>query len=190
LYIHKHNIRLELIEELHRRHSIACFSYPTPILDGDEGDYSPAGVLRHCRPLQEEIKAMTRVQRQLFLATALREAPRYYPLLFVLAGTGMRLGEALALQPEDFDYATKTIRIARAFSEDGTLDTPKSGHGRTLDMSIALADTLMAHERTRKQDKLRYGWADQPPWSFLTKAGTPLDPANIRRAMLRILKKA
>lgn len=34
---------------------------------------------------QEEIKAMTPEQRQLFLATASREAPRYYPLFFALA---------------------------------------------------------------------------------------------------------
>lgn len=79
---------------------------------------------------QEEIKALTEGQRQLFLATAYREAPPYYPLFFALAGTGMRLGEGLALQPDDLDLSAKTIRIARAFSEDGELDTPKSGHGR------------------------------------------------------------
>src|SRR5262245_36854928 len=139
---------------------------------------------------QEEIKALTRAQRQLFLATALRETPRYYPLFFVLAGTGMRLGEALALQPEDLDCAAKTIRIARAFSEDGTLDTPKSGHGRTVDLSQSLAVTIEAHERTRRQDKLKYGWAELPPWLFATKEGTPVDPANVRRAMLCVLKKA
>lgn len=64
---------------------------------------------------QEEIKAMTREQRQLFLATAYREAPRYYPLFFVLAGTGMRLGEGLALQSKDLDLPSLSIRIARAF---------------------------------------------------------------------------
>jgi integrase len=52
---------------------------------------------------QEEIKAMTREQRQLFLETAAGVIPRYFPLFFTLAGTGMRLGEALALQPEDVD---------------------------------------------------------------------------------------
>ncbi len=140
--------------------------------------------------VQEEIKAMTKEQRHLFLATALREAPRYYPLFFVLAGTGMRLGEALALQAEDVDLHAKTIRIARAFSEDGELDTPKSGHGRTVDISQALATMLATHEATRKQDKLPYGWKELPPWLFMTKAGTPLDPANVRRAMLRVLKAA
>ena len=140
--------------------------------------------------MQEEIKAMTKAQRQVFLATACHEAPRYYPLFFVLAGTGMRLGEGLALQPEDLDLSAKTIRIARAFSEDGTLDTPKSGHGRTVDMSQSLADTLASLEMTRKQEKLKYGWSELPPWMFVTKEGTSVDPANVRRAMLRVLKVA
>ncbi|MDE3042804.1 MAG: hypothetical protein KGJ82_19850 [Nitrospirota bacterium] len=49
---------------------------------------------------QEEINARTKARRQLFLATASRKAPCYCRLFFVLAGTGMRLGEALALNGE------------------------------------------------------------------------------------------
>jgi integrase len=139
---------------------------------------------------QEEIKALTQEQRQSFLATASREAPRYYPLFFVLAGTGMRLGEGLALQPGDMDLSTKTIRIARAFSEDDSLGTPKSGHGRTVDLSQSLTDTLAALETTHAREKLKYGWTGLPPWCFVTKEGTPIDPANVRRAMLRVLKAA
>jgi integrase len=139
---------------------------------------------------QEKIKAMTHSQRHLFLTTALRVAPRYHPVFFALAGTGMRLGEALALQPADADYSGKTIRILRAFSEDGSLETPKSGHGRTVDLSDDLVAALRAHDRTRKLDALRYGWAAVPPWMFVTRAGTPFNPANVRRAMLRVLKAA
>ncbi len=80
-------------------------------------------------------------QRQLFLATAYREAPRYYPLFFVLAGTGCGWARRWPFEREDVDFSAKTIRIARAFSEDGALDTPKSGHGRTVDMSQSLADS-------------------------------------------------
>ncbi len=139
---------------------------------------------------QESIKAMTPEQRQLFLATARRDAPRYAPLFFVLAGTGMRLGEGLALQPGDVDLSTKTIRIARAFSEDGSLGTPKSGHGRTVDLSQSLTDALGAHETTHARETLQYGWTGLPPWCFVTKEGTPMDPANVRRAMQRVLKAA
>lgn len=139
---------------------------------------------------QEESKAMTKVQRQHFLATILQQAPRYYPLFFVLAGTGERLGEALAIQDGDLDLNAQTIRIARAFSEDGTLDTPKSGHGRTVDLSQALTAVLAIHLKTMKQDRLKHSWTDQTPWLFVTKNGTPLDPANVRRAMTSVLKKA
>ena len=140
--------------------------------------------------IQEEIKALTKEQRHLFLTTACYEAPRYYPLFFVLAGTGMRLGEALALQGDDVDLLAKTIRIARAFSEDGSLGTPKSGHGRTVDLSQSLADMLTRHELTRKQDALRYGWSEVPPWLFMTKSGTPVQARNVRRSMESVLKKA
>jgi len=47
---------------------------------------------------QENIKAMTREQRFNFLQSASHVVPRYYPLFLTLAGTGLRLGEALALQ--------------------------------------------------------------------------------------------
>ncbi|SLM48033.1 protein of unknown function [Nitrospira japonica] len=140
--------------------------------------------------IQEEIKAMTKAQRLQFLATAQKVAPRYYPLFFILAGTGMRLGEALALQWSDLDRGAKTIRIARAFAEDGTLDTPKSGHGRTVDLSQALTDALVTHEEQHRRDHLRYEWTECPPWLVVTKAGTPVDPANVRRTMARVLTSA
>jgi hypothetical protein len=38
------------------------------------------------------------MQRELFLLTAAEETPAYFSLFMTLAGTGMRLGEALALQ--------------------------------------------------------------------------------------------
>jgi integrase len=56
--------------------------------------------------------------------------------------------------------------------------------------SQSLADTLTAHEKTRMQDKLKYGWSELPAWLFVTKEGTSIDPANVRRAMLRVLKAA
>lgn len=98
--------------------------------------------------------------------------------------------EALALQVEDVNLHAKTIRIARAFSEDGALDTPKSGHGRTVDISHSLTEMLGSHIRACKQDTLKYGWTDRSSWLFLSKVGTPLDPANVRKGMTHALKAA
>ena len=138
---------------------------------------------------QETIKAMTRAQRHAFLSAALEHEPRYYPLFFTLAGTGMRLGEGLALQWIDLDVITRKIRVARAFS-DGVVNTPKSGHGRTVDASTPLVEVLKRLEVDRKADTLKQGWRDVPAWIFVSEAGTPLDPSNVRKAMTRVLKKA
>jgi len=53
----------------------------------------------------------------------------------------MRLGEAMALQWSDVNVLSCEIRVERAFSAR-KLATPKSRHGRTVDMSSALAETL------------------------------------------------
>jgi len=79
---------------------------------------------------QEEVKAMTRDQLGAFLAAA-RNAPtayerRYYPLFLLLARTGMRLGEGLALQWDDVNFAEREIRVARTLS-GGRIEKPKSG---------------------------------------------------------------
>ena len=138
---------------------------------------------------REEIKAMTRQQRRVFLETAARETPRYYPFFFALAGTGMRLGEALALQWSDVNVLNREITVLRAFSAR-KLDTPKSGHGRAVDMSHALAETLAHLEIERKAEALKNGWPQFPPWVFCTKDGAPLDDWNLRTAMMAVLKKA
>ena len=100
-----------------------------------------------------------------------------------LAGTGMRLGEALALQWADLDLTSRKIRVERAFS-DGALNTPKSGHGRTVDISKPLADVLL--EWKTKAGK---GKGDRAPWVFASEAGTLLDGANVRKIMTRDLEE-
>ena len=59
-----------------------------------------------------------------------------------------------------------------------------------MEMSRSLAEALRVHTITRKQDKLKYGWTELPPWMFVTQAATPIDPANVRKAMQRVLKVA
>ncbi len=142
---------------------------------------------------QEEIKAMTREQLAVFL-TAAQAAPtaherRHAPLFLLMARTGLRLGEAFALQWDDLDFQAREIRVARAFS-DGRLDTPKSGHGRTVDMSAQLARALLRLLVERKAETLKRGWAEVPTWVFCSTTGTPLQKGNLRRVFVRVLKRA
>jgi len=138
---------------------------------------------------QEEIKAMTREQRRAFLDAAAQEPLRYHALLFTLAGTGMRLGECLGLESEDIHQALQQVRVARAIL-DGEVSTPKSGHGRTIDISRKLVEILNRWEVERKAEKLRRGWAEMPRWLYYSDEGTPLDDSNVRKVMTRVLKRA
>ena len=138
---------------------------------------------------QEEIKAMTREQRRAFLDAAAQEPLRYHASLFTLAGTGMRLGECLGLEPEDIHQGTQQIRVARAWL-DGEVTTPKPGHGRTIDISRKLSEVLSRWDLERTTEKLRRGWAEMPRWLYYSDAGTPLDDSNVRKVMTRVLKRA
>lgn len=140
-------------------------------------------------PDTEEMKAMTRPQVAAFLATAGRVVPRYAPLFLLFARTGMRLGEALALQWPDLDFQARTLRVARALSA-GRVETPKSGRGRTVDMSAQLSRALLRLAHQRKAETLRRGWPELPPWLFVTTAGTVLDPSRTLKAFKRTLRKA
>jgi integrase len=83
----------------------------------------------------------------------------------------MRLGEGLA----------REMRVARALSGD-LVDTPKSGHGRTVDLSKSLTEMLGRLRIQRKSEKLMQGWRELPLWVFCTSAGTPLDDSKVRKA--------
>jgi integrase len=142
---------------------------------------------------QESIKAMTREQLAVFLEAA-RTSPRapsrrLAPLFLLLARTGLRVGEVRALQWPDLDLQARTLRVERAFSED-RLDTPKSGHGRTVDVSRQLADALRRLLHERQTETLKRGWPEMPPWVFCTPEGRPLPKATLGGAFARVLKRA
>jgi len=79
--------------------------------------------------------------------------------------------------------------VARAFSH-GRIDTPKSGHGRTVDMSRQLEAVLRHLHTERKAETLRRGWREMPAWVFCTTRGTMLNKGNVRRVFVRLLKRA
>jgi integrase len=87
------------------------------------------------RARQEEVKAFTQDQLSSFLDTASAVEPSHATLFLTLARTGLRLGESLALQWDDLDLSRRELRVARSLSHDRSIDTPKSGHGRTVDLS-------------------------------------------------------
>jgi integrase len=100
----------------------------------------------------------------------------------------MRLGEALAPQWGDVDFAARRIRVARGVSR-GVVGPPKSGRGRNIDMSLALRGVLQGHLAAARIAWMKRG-QPCPDWVFVTGEGTLLDRNNVAKAFRRALKAA
>ncbi len=142
---------------------------------------------------QEQVKALTREQLHLFLETARTHPHAYirrcFPLLLLMSRTGLRVGEALAVQWQDIDWTGRALRVERGFSA-GRLETPKSGHGRDVDLSAQTVDVLRRLKVKRAAETLRRGWGELPVWVFPNEAGQPVDPSNLRKTFGKVLKAA
>jgi integrase len=133
---------------------------------------------------------LTREELSVLLSTCHAHFPGYYPFVLLLARTGLRLGEAIALQWGDIDFHGRFLEVQRAFSGPH-LSTPKNGKTRRVDMSLQLTETLKACLVERKAETLRKGWGEVPLWVFLSEEGTPYNRGNFRwRIWYKLLEKA
>src|SRR5262245_59829465 len=133
---------------------------------------------------------LTREELGVLLRTCQEHYPASYPFVSLLARTGLRCGEAVALQWDDLDFHGRFIDVRRTFSH-GRLTTPKSGKGRRVDMSQQLTETLKALLVERKKEALRQGWGEVPPRVFLSPEGAPMDQAHFyNRVWRKLLAKA
>jgi len=151
-------------------------------------------ILRRSRVEEGEQKQkasfLTREELAQLLVACRESFPAQYPFALLLARTGLRIGEAVALQWGDTDFHSRFVEVKRNWV-DGVLTSPKSGKGRRVDMSLMLMETLKALQVERKKETLRKGWGEVPPWIFTSDVGTMTDPDNFRkRVWPKVLAKA
>lgn len=138
----------------------------------------------------EHVKALNRAQLAAVLALV---RPEWRPLFRLLAGTGLRISEALALDVEHLrlDGSRPHIRVRRALTierRDGKV-VPKFGRPKS---EHAVRDVPLAPELVR--DLRGHIAALAPPaadvaveWghlAFPSLTGGPMDPGNLRRRVL------
>jgi integrase len=134
-----------------------------------------------------KVKAMTRAERDTFLATAERLEPWWAPAWIVEVLTGLRPGELLALEEPDLDLIARTVRVERALSDNGKrLDAPKGGISRDVDLSNEAVRVLRAQLTRRRAEKLARGWRGLPTPLFCSTTGTYADPSGVRQAFRRV----
>ena len=95
------------------------------------------------------------------LQVAADTSGRYQPLVWTLAGTGMRWGEATALQPGDFDLEAGTVRVVRAWKRDREngfyIGPVKTGRAkRTITLPGEVVDAVEALVKARKRTELLF----------------------------------
>lgn len=162
-------------------------------LDDEAINSNPAhrlGRVIKSKPLRLKEEPLNREELAILLGAFEEHYPRYYPFVLTLARTGMRLGEALALEWGDIDFHGRFINIKRGYSR-GRIQTPKAGKTRRVDMSMQLTDCLKALRHERKKETIKNGWVEVPELVFITEAGNRIhDSIFRRREFKRALEKA
>ena len=118
---------------------------------------NPMDKVERPKPRKDEIKPQTAqaytAQEVRDILTALEGEPlKWRAFIHLLVDTGVRRGEALAVQWEDIDFQENTILICRnlCYTPDKGiyLDTPKNGRCRMVDVG---EDTLQLLKQIREQ---------------------------------------
>jgi integrase len=161
-------------------------------LDGLVADNAVTRVPRP-RVARTEAKHLDAAAVTALLAAA--EKLRYRPVLVLIAATGLRRGEALALRWRDMDLAGGTLKVAGTLSRvGGRLETsePKTARSRrTVPLSPAVVSLLKTIKATQAAERLHAGeqWTDTG-LVFTTEFGTPVEPRNILRTIELAAAKA
>ncbi len=157
----------------------ACFA--TAVAEGLVRHNPAAGVALPHRPSIDdedaEVRAFTREQLGAFLALV---HPRHRVMFHLLAATGLRVSELLALRWRDLrlDGATPHVRVRRAYVR-GRFGPPKSKYGRRdVPLHGAVVDELRRHRSVSE-------WPGDDDLAFPSLNGTPLHYSNLFRRVLR-----
>jgi integrase len=102
---------------------------------------------------------------------------RYYVLFALLAGTGLRIGEALALKTTDLSSDCRVLHVRRSIWH-GREQEPKTPSAiRVIDVAEPLARLLTQFV------------SNKPEYLFVAKTGRPLQQRNVLRALHKTGKK-
>ncbi len=141
-------------------------------------------------------KAWTLDELVALLDTARQEDSEHYSLYVLMAKTGVRIGEAIALRWSDVDFSNHQLTIDRNWVR-GELTSTKGRRYRSIELTIDIApvhppvETVLTRlERQRKKEAMRRGWGRPSNWVHHNSTGEcPLDPDNLRARHWKALVK-
>lgn len=138
---------------------------------------------RSAKKVKEKIDPFTIDELHEIEAKCREKFPERYPFVLCMARTGMRFGEAIALQWHDIDFAKNYIVVRRNIPHHRQVETTKTqASQRKVDMSPELAAELRKLRTERKKQALADGRAfDMEAWVFPNEDGSPVHYTNFPR---------
>ena len=136
----------------------------------------------------DEIEIFERDELARVLDVAARDFEAFYPFVLLLARTGMRLGEAIAIEWRDVDLRARSLHVRRS-ERRGRMTTPKSGKARHVEMSGQLADVLRGLQSFQAAEAAVAG-REPGARVFTTPDGRTIHAESFRRAWTAILRRA
>jgi integrase len=130
--------------------------------------------------------------RDLFLETAKKTCLwRDVVILRVMAFTGMRLGETLAMQLQHFDFRKMNYYTSRSFRQH-RFGTPKQGRKRFVDLPDFLVEDIKRYVTHLKKKSMSSGKGGEVDYLFLdpTDPPWPVSQRKIQGLMGRVCKEA
>lgn len=143
---------------------------------------NPADRAHRLAKRRTEMKTWSAGELALFLSAA--SGDRLYGLWRLLATSGVRRGEALALRWADVDLERSTVRIVRAYVRGAGglhFGEPKTASGRRMiALDPATVAALRAHRAAQNRERLAWGPAYRDgDLMFSREDGSPLDPDSV-----------
>jgi integrase len=154
---------------------------------------NPAAAVKRPGITRKEAKHVGAVDVTKLLLCA--EGLRYRNVLVLIACTGLRRGEAVALHWSDLDLDARALAVRGTLGRIGgklIITEPKTERSRrTVPLSAPLVAMLRAHRADQDAERVAADdqWCDHG-LVFATEFGTPVDPRNILRTIQIAAQKA
>jgi integrase len=154
---------------------------------------NPAVVVKRPGIARREAKHASAVDVTMLLKCA--EGLRYRNVLVLIAATGLRRGEALALHWSEVDLDAGLLTVRGTLGRVGgrlLISAPKTDRSRrTVPIPPPLVTMLRAHQADQAAERLaaRNQWQDHG-LVFASELGTPVDPRNVLRTIEIAAQKA
>jgi integrase len=146
------------------------------------------------RVIARDVRVLSPDETKLLLQAAKGEPIE--PLVTLAVSTGLRLGEALALQWTDIDLERRQLRVTKSLQRipgrgQVLLETKTKRSRRSVVLPVRTTEALRALHAS--QQAMRRAAGDQ--WQslgfcFTTSSGRPLDQRDVLRSFRRVLRKA